>query len=167
MWSTVSPHLPSYQPFELPDTVEGPLKTEDFQLLKCLSALKCSNQISNPSPTQTQLPPNYPDTLYLHSSVGEQSELFPKLFLTGSSSLSHQPRVGKKSVVLARGVLGDRSQHLFFHFRTGLRLLQESPQLLVTAVGYRGLLELPSHPGKLWIGEEIPSVLLSGRGRRS
>lgn len=56
-----------------------------------------------------------------------------------AASLSHQPRVGKKSVVLATGVLGDWSQHLFFHFRIGLGLLQESPQLLVTAVGYRGL----------------------------
>lgn len=46
--------------------------------------------------------------------MGEQYELFPKLFLTCRTSLSHPPRVRKKSVTLARGVLGDWSQHLFF-----------------------------------------------------
>lgn len=65
-------------------------------------------------------------------------------------------------MILARGVLGDWSQHLFSHFRRGLCLLQESPQFLVTAMGYRGLQSHSATPESCELGRRLPVLLRQG-----
>lgn len=97
--------------------------------------------------------------------MGKPYELFPKLLLTGNSLLSHPPRVGKKSVILASGVLETGHSTSFSHFRSGLRFLQEPP---VTShrCGRQGSAEPLSHLGKLWLGGGH-APFFSGRGRRS
>lgn len=80
------------------------------------------------------------------------------MLLTGSSLLSHPPRVGKKSVILASGVLGDWAP--LFPFQKRAPPPPGTTSVTSHRCGRQGSAEPLSHPGKLWLGEETPRSFL-------